>query len=102
MQFPDNNLRRNTLNLPTTDDWLSKYLEGANGATDLARSVLGTIAVAIMSPRASMQCNAAYGVRSVDPENSRNGPRIWGIRGSARSSSTCPGCAAGTIAPRSR
>ncbi len=41
------------MNVPTTIDagaWLSKYLEGANGDTDLARSMLGAFAEAIMSP----------------------------------------------------
>ena len=55
------------MNVPTTIDagaWLSKYLEGANGDTDLARSMLGAFAEAIMSAQASMQCNAAYGERN--------------------------------------
>jgi hypothetical protein len=37
------------MNVPTTIDagaWLSKYLEGANGDTDLARSMLGAFAEA--------------------------------------------------------
>jgi hypothetical protein len=41
------------MNVPTTIDagaWLSKYLEGANGDTDLARSMLGAFADAIRGP----------------------------------------------------
>ena len=73
------------MNVPTTIDagaWLGKYLEGANGDTDLARSMLGAFAEAIMSAQASMQCNAAYGERTSDRENSRNGYRTrpWDTR----------------------
>ena len=73
------------MNVPTTIDagaWLSKYLEGANGDTDLARSMLGAFAEAIMSAQASMQCNAAYGERTAERENSRNGYRTrpWDTR----------------------
>lgn len=73
------------MNVPTTIDagaWLSKYLEGANGDTDLARSMLGAFAEAIMSAQASMQCHAAYGERSPERENSRNGYRTrpWDTR----------------------
>jgi hypothetical protein len=60
-------LRRITVNVPTTIDaaaWLGKYLEGADGDTDLARAMLGTFAEALMSAQASMQCGAAYGERS--------------------------------------
>jgi hypothetical protein len=52
-------LRRNTVTVPTTIDagtWLSKYLEGADGDTDLARAMLGAFAEALMSAQASMQC----------------------------------------------
>src|SRR5487761_660947 len=85
MQLRHDNLRRNTMNVPTTIDagaWLSKYLEGANGDTDLARSMLGAFAEAIMSAQASMQCNAAYGERSSERENSRIGYRTrpWDTR----------------------
>jgi predicted RNase H-like nuclease len=76
MQFPHNNLRSDTMNVPTTIDagvGLSKYLEGANGDTDMVRSMLGAFADEIMSAPASMQCNAAYNERSVDRENSRRG-----------------------------
>ena len=73
------------MNVPTTIDagaWLGKYLEGADGDTDLARSMLGAFAEAIMSAQASMQCNAAYGERSSERENSRNGYRTrpWDTR----------------------
>ena len=73
------------MNVPTTIDagaWLSKYLEGANGDTDLARSMLGAFAEAIMSAQASMQCNAGYGERTAERENSRNGYRTrpWDTR----------------------
>jgi len=73
------------MNVPTTIDagaWLSKYLEGANGDTDLARSMLGAFAEAVMSAQASMQCNAGYGERTSERENSRNGYRTrpWDTR----------------------
>ena len=64
------------MNVPTTIDaaaWLGKYLEGADGDTDLARAMLGAFAEALMSAQASMQCGAAYGERSEERENSRNG-----------------------------
>ena len=73
------------MNVPTTIDagaWLGKYLEGANGDTDLARSMLGAFAEAIMSAQASMQCHAGYNERSPERENSRNGYRTrpWDTR----------------------
>ena len=73
------------MNVPTTIDagaWLGKYLEGADGDTDLARSMLGAFAEAIMSAQASMQCNAGYGERTTERENSRNGYRTrpWDTR----------------------
>ena len=40
------------MNVPTTIDataWLGKYLEGADGDTDLARAMLGSFAEALMS-----------------------------------------------------
>jgi transposase-like protein len=71
--------------VPTTIDasgWLSKYLEGADGDTDLARAMLGAFAEALMSASASMQCNAGYGERTDERENSRNGYRTrpWDTR----------------------
>ena len=73
------------MNVPTTIDaaaWLGKYLEGADGDTDLARAMLGAFAEALMSAQASMQCGAAYGERSEERENSRNGYRLrpWDTR----------------------
>ena len=41
------------MNVPTTIDagaWLSKYLEGVDGDTDMVRSMLGAFADAVMSP----------------------------------------------------
>jgi putative transposase len=78
-------LRRITVTVPTTIDasvWLSKYLEGADGDTDLTRAMLQAFAEAIMSAQASMQCGAAYGERSTERENSRNGyrQRPWDTR----------------------
>jgi len=71
--------------VPTTIDagaWLSKHLEGDDVDTDLVRSMLAAFAEALMSAQASMQCNAAYGERSEDRENSRNGYRTrpWDTR----------------------
>jgi len=73
------------VNVPTTIDaaaWLGKYLEGADGDQDLARAMLAAFAEALMSAQASMQCNAAYGERSNERENSRNGYRMrpWDTR----------------------
>ncbi len=73
------------MNVPTTIDaaaWLGKYLEGADGDQDLARSMLAAFAEALMSAQASMQCGAAYGERSDERENSRNGYRMrpWDTR----------------------
>ena len=73
------------MNVPTTIDaaaWLGKYLEGADGDTDLVRTMLGAFAEALMSAQASMQCGAAYGERSEERENSRNGYRLrpWDTR----------------------
>jgi len=71
--------------VPITIDaaaWLGKYLEGADGDTDLARSMLAAFAEALMSAQASMQCGAAYGERTEERENSRNGYRLrpWDTR----------------------
>jgi transposase-like protein len=73
------------VNVPTTIDaaaWLGKYLEGADGDQDLARAMLASFAEALMSAQASMQCNAAYGERTDERENSRNGYRMrpWDTR----------------------
>ena len=73
------------MTVPTTIDaaaWLGKYLEGADGDTDLARAMLAAFAEALMSAQASMQCGAAYGERTDERENSRNGYRLrpWDTR----------------------
>ena len=73
------------MNVPTTIDaaaWLGKYLEGADGDQDLARAMLAAFAEALMSAQASMQCNASYGERTDERENSRNGYRMrpWDTR----------------------
>ncbi len=73
------------MTVPTTIDasvWLGKYLEGADGDTDLARAMLQAFAEALMSAQASMQCNAGYGERTDERENSRNGYRFrpWDTR----------------------
>ena len=73
------------MTIPTTIDpgaWLGKYLEGADGDSDLARAMLKAFAEALMSAQASMQCNAGYGERTEERENSRNGYRTrpWDTR----------------------
>ena len=73
------------MNVPTTIDaaaWLGKYLEGADGDTDLARAMLAAFAEALMCAQASMQCGAAYGERTSERENPRNGYRLrpWDTR----------------------
>ncbi|MHB8290268.1 MAG: IS256 family transposase [Acidimicrobiales bacterium] len=62
--------------------WLSRHLEGVDGDTDLLRAMIQTFAQALMSAQASMQCNAAYGERSDERENFRNGYRTrpWDTR----------------------
>jgi len=73
------------MTVPTTIDagaWLGKYLEGADGDTDLARAMLQAFAEALMSAQASTQCNAGYGERTDERENFRNGYRLrpWDTR----------------------
>lgn len=73
------------MTVPTTIDagaWLGKYLEGPDGDTDLARSMLAAFAEALMSAQASMQCEAGYQERTEDRVNSRNGyrHRPWDTR----------------------
>ena len=73
------------MNVPTTIDagaWLSQYLESADGDFDLARSMPAAFAEALMPAQASMQCGAAYGERTEERENSRNGYRMrpWDTR----------------------
>jgi transposase-like protein len=78
-------LRRITVTVSTTLDagaWLGKYLDGADADTDLPRAMLAAFAEVLMSAQASMQCNAGYGERTDERENSRNGYRIrpWDTR----------------------
>jgi putative transposase len=63
--------------VPTTIDasaWLSKHLESED--PDLLRAMLKAFAEALMSAEASLQCNAAYGERTDERTNSRNGYRM--------------------------
>jgi putative transposase len=90
--------------VPTTIDaaaWLSKYLEGADGDADLARAMLQAFAVAIMSAQASMQCGAAYGERTGERENSRNGYRTrrWDTRVGTIESLAVPKLRRGVYSP---
>jgi transposase-like protein len=57
-------------------------LDSFRGDQDLARAMLAAFAEALMSAQASMQCNAAYGERTDERENSRNGYRMrpWDTR----------------------
>jgi putative transposase len=76
-------LRRITVTVPTTIDasaWLSKLLE--ENQPDLLRAMLKSFAEVLMSAEASMQCGAAYGERSEERVNSRNGyrQRRWDTR----------------------
>jgi putative transposase len=71
--------------VPSTIDaagWLRNHLEGDDGDADLARSMLAAFAEALMSAEASMQCQAAFGERSEERTNSRNGyrERRWDTR----------------------
>ncbi len=71
------------MTVPTTIDasaWLSKYLEESD--PDLLRAMLKSFAEALMSAQASMQCNAAYGERTDERTNARNGYRLrpWDTR----------------------
>ena len=84
-QFPHNYLRRITVTVPSTIDaagWLSKYLEGDEGDTDLARAMLQAFAETLMSADASAACGAPYNERSEERTNSRNGyrRRPWDTR----------------------
>jgi len=78
-------LEENTVTVPSTLDaagWLRNHLDGDDGDTDLARSMLQAFAEALMSAEASMRCQAAYGERSEERTNSRNGyrDRRWDTR----------------------
>jgi putative transposase len=80
---------------PTTIDaagWLGKYLEARDADLDLPRAMLQAFAEALMSA----QCGAAYGERSSERENSRNGYGTGrGIPGWARSTWRCRSCGRG-------
>ncbi len=54
--------------------WLRKQLE-ADGGTDLIREMVKAFAEVLMSAEASAACGAAYGERSEERVNSRNGYR---------------------------
>lgn len=73
------------MTVPTTIDagaWLGKHLEGDDGDVDLARAMLQAFAQTLMSAQASAQCGAAFGERSEERVNSRNGYRTrdWDTR----------------------
>ena len=75
----------NTVTVPSTLDaagWLRNHLDGDDGDSDLARSMLQAFAEALMSAEASMQCQAGYNERSEERTNSRNGyrERRWDTR----------------------
>jgi hypothetical protein len=68
---------------PVTMDpltWLRKQLEGAD--VDLLRELVGLVAEALMSADADAVCGAAYGERSPERTNTRNGyrTRAWDTR----------------------
>src|SRR5207249_3909349 len=84
-KFSRNDLRRNTVTVPTTIDpagWLSKYLAGEDGDADLARAMLAAFAQTLMSVEASAMCQAGYGERTDERVNFRNGyrQRDWDTR----------------------
>jgi putative transposase len=71
--------------VPSTLDaagWLRNLLDSDDGDKDLTRAMLQSFAEALMSAEASMQCQAAYGERSAERTNSRNGyrERRWDTR----------------------
>ena len=82
--------------------WLSKYLEGADGDTDLAKSHAHGLRRGRSSrAQASMQCDAGYGERTDERDNSRNGyrPRRWDTRAGSIEPSRSPSSAGG-LQPR--
>ena len=94
------------MNVPTTIDaaaWLGKYLEGADGDTDLARAMLGAFAEALMRPRRRCSATPAMASAATERENSRNGYRLrpWDTRVGTRSSWPCPSSAGASTAPSS-
>ena len=73
------------MTVPTTIDagaWIGNYLQAADGDGDLARAMLKAFSEAVMSAEASAQCGAAYGERTEERENTRNGYRTrpWDTR----------------------
>ena len=73
------------MTVPTTIDagaWLGKHLEGEDGDADLARAMLQSFAEVLMSAQASSVCGAAYGERTEERTNARNGyrNRDWDTR----------------------
>ena len=73
------------MTVPTTIDagaWLGKYLEGEDGDVDLARAMLQSFAEVLMSAQASAVCGGAYGERTDERTNARNGyrNRDWDTR----------------------
>jgi transposase-like protein len=73
------------MTVPTTIDaasFLGNYLEGENGDTDLARSMLKTFAETLMTAQAAMLCQAGYNERSEERVNHLNGKRSrqWDTR----------------------
>lgn len=73
------------MTVPTMIDaagWLRNYLEADDADHDLVREMLAAFAQALMSAEASMQCGAAYGERTDERTNSRNGyrHRDWDTR----------------------
>ena len=81
------------MTVPSTIDaagWLSKYLEGDDGDTDLARAMLQAFAETLMSAEASATCGAAYNERSEErpiPVTATGAGR--GTPGPARSTWRC-------------
>jgi len=69
--------------VPTTIDasaWLIKHL--GEDDPDLLRAMVKSFAEALMSAQASLQCDAAYGERTDERSNTRNGYRLrpWDTR----------------------
>ncbi len=63
------------MTVPTTiaaAAFLGKHLKAGDGDVDLSRSMIATLAEALMSAQASAQCNAGYGEQSEDRENCPN------------------------------
>jgi putative transposase len=73
------------MTVPTTIDaagWLGKYLEDPEASPDMLRAMLKVFVDALMSAEASAVCGAAFGERSEERINSRNGYRVgdWDTR----------------------